>query len=85
MKLDWNILELQVISIALTILLFEVLQYGLYIKKWLKKPLHIAIKPFDCPGCTSFWIGTIISVITLSPMLFITNFIISIYYGKNSK
>jgi hypothetical protein len=80
-----NTLELQVISIALTILLFEVLQYGLYIKKWLKKPLHIAIKPIDCAFCTSFWIGTIIALITLSPMLFILNFIISYYYGKNSK
>jgi hypothetical protein len=85
MKLDLNILELQVISIAITILLFELLQYGLYIKKWLKKPLHINIKPIDCGFCTSFWIGTIIALITFNPMLFITNFIISIYYGKNSK
>jgi hypothetical protein len=80
-----NILELQVISMAITILLYEILQYGLYIKRWLKKPLHIPIKPLDCGFCTSFWIGTIIATITLNPMLFITNFIISYYYGKNSK
>jgi hypothetical protein len=80
-----NILELQVISIAITILLYEVLQYGLYIKKWLNKPLHINIKPIDCAFCTSFWIGTIIALITFNPMLFITNFIISYYYGKNTK
>ena len=85
MKLDWNILELQVISVALTILLYEVLQYGLYIKKWFKIPLFKVVKPLDCGFCTSFWIGTIIALITLTPFLFITNFIISYYYGKNSK
>jgi hypothetical protein len=43
------------------------------------------ISRIDCGFCTSFWIGTIIAIITLSPYLFILNFIISFYYGKNSK
>ena len=85
MESGLNTLELQVISTAMTILLYEFLQYGMYVKKWLKKPLHIPIKPFDCGFCTSFWIGTIISIVTFTPMLFITNFIISYYYGKNTK
>ena len=85
MKLDLNILELQVISIAITIALYEFLQYGMYVKRWLRLSQHRVVKPLDCGFCTSFWIGTIISIITLTPMLLFTNFIISYYYGKNTK
>jgi len=82
MKLGLSIYEWQVISIGMTVVLFETLQYGFYIKKMLKLDIHSFIKPLDCRNCTAFWVGTIISIITLSPMLFFMNITASLLYDK---
>jgi hypothetical protein len=80
----WNILELQVLTIAIMILWFEVFSIGTRLKQLLKIPLSEYKKPFDCRFCTMFWIGNVIALSTLTPELAILNVIVSHIYSKTN-
>jgi hypothetical protein len=83
-ELVWNILELQVLTIAIMILWFEVFSIGTRLKQLFKIPLSEYRKPFDCRFCTMFWIGNIVALITLTPQLAILNVIVSHLYSKTN-
>lgn len=70
-----NPYELQVLTTALFIMLFEVLHLGTVIKKMIYKKGHRNriryVKPWDCRFCFFFWIGMLASCYYLvfwSPM-----------------
>jgi len=45
------------ITLFLTVILVEVLNWGYFIKRALKKNEFDILKPFDCLPCTAFWLS----------------------------
>lgn len=83
-ELFTNAIMLQIISFSIVLFLQKIIIIEDYIRNIFKVDPLSRIKPIDCEACFCFWVGTIIASITLNPLLFFINIIISYIYGLQS-
>jgi len=76
------------ITLFLTVVLVEVINWGTYIKILLGVNVFDILKPFDCLPCTTFWVSIISSIIftsnlTEATIVITLSFLIARWMQKN--
>ncbi len=58
-----SILELQTVTLLVSLIWFDYFEFQFTLKRWRKIPAHQYTKPYDCFFCTNFWIGVTIAIL----------------------
>lgn len=72
-------------TLFISLVLFEVIGLPVILRNWLNIPFTKRVKILECFPCWTFWIGVLITLITLQPLEIHNAFLaylIAVFYDK---